>query len=86
MLRHPILMEDNKKRGGDAPVACDLEAGKKYSWCTCGHSENQPFCDGGHKAAESTPNLRFEAEETKTYYICTCKLTKNPPFCDGSHK
>ncbi|MFC4634149.1 CDGSH iron-sulfur domain-containing protein [Dokdonia ponticola] len=78
-------MEDNKKRGGDAPIACDVEAGKKYSWCTCGHSENQPFCDGSHKAAESTPSLRFEATETKTAYLCTCKLTKNPPYCDGSH-
>ncbi len=78
-------MENNKKRGGDAPIACELEAGKKYSWCTCGHSENQPFCDGAHRAAESTPNLRFEATETKTAYLCTCKLTKNPPYCDGSH-
>lgn len=78
-------MENNKKRGGDAPIGCDLVEGKKYSWCTCGHSEGQPFCDGSHNAAESTPNLRFEAQETGTAYLCTCKETKNPPYCDGSH-
>lgn len=25
------------------------EAGKKYSWCTCGKSKSQPLCDGTHK-------------------------------------
>ncbi|WP_339845033.1 MULTISPECIES: CDGSH iron-sulfur domain-containing protein [unclassified Dokdonia] len=79
-------MEDNKKVAGIAPIAVELEEGKKYSWCTCGHSEKQPFCDGGHKGAESTPSLRFEAEKTGTAYLCNCKMTKNPPYCDGSHK
>lgn len=78
-------MENNKKRGGDAPIACELEEGKKYAWCTCGHAAEQPFCDGSHRAAESTPNLRFEATKTDTFYLCTCKETKNPPYCDGSH-
>lgn len=78
-------MEDNKKRAGDAPIKVMLEEGKKYSWCTCGHSDNQPFCNGAHRAAQSTPSLRFEATETKEAYLCTCKLTQNPPYCDGSH-
>jgi len=29
---------ENNIRGGEAPIACQLEADKKYSWCTCGHS------------------------------------------------
>lgn len=78
-------MEDNKKRGGDAPIACELKEGKKYSWCACGHSENQPFCDGSHNEAKSISNMRFEATDTKTAYLCTCKETKNAPYCDGSH-
>ena len=73
-------------QGGTAPVAKVLEANKKYSWCTCGHSSDQPMCDGSHRAAGSTPSLKFSVTEEKEYYLCTCKLTANPPFCDGSHK
>tara|TARA_R110002050_G_scaffold56512_1_gene126937 strand:- start:16924 stop:17154 length:231 start_codon:yes stop_codon:yes gene_type:complete len=68
------------------PIAVDLEKDKKYSWCTCSHSENQPFCDGSHRAAKATPPLTFEVGEAKKAYLCTCKLTSNPPYCDGSHK
>jgi len=68
------------------PIACELEAGKKYAWCTCGLSETQPFCNGAHRAAETTPPLKFEVEDAKKAYLCTCKLTSNPPYCDGSHK
>jgi len=78
-------MEYDNIRGGDAPIACDVVEGKKYRWCTCGHSDNQPFCDGKHNANNGSPNMLFEATETKTAYLCTCKQTKNPPFCDGSH-
>ena len=76
----------NTKRGGDAPVKFELEANKKYSWCTCGHSPEQPFCNGSHREAKSTTPLSFMVEENKTAYLCTCKLTTNPPYCDGSHK
>lgn len=69
-----------------SPIACDLEAGKKYAWCTCGHSETQPFCNGAHRAANATPPLKFEVEENKKAHLCTCKRTSNPPYCDGSHK
>ena len=73
------------KIAGKAPILVHLEAGKKYAWCTCGASTNQPFCDGSHKGGEFTP-LMFEAQETKTAYLCTCKQTANPGFCDGAHK
>jgi len=73
------------KRAGDSPIRIELEAGKKYAWCTCGESANQPFCDGGHKGSEFSP-LMISVEETKTVSLCTCKVTKNPGFCDGSHK
>jgi len=39
---------DLPKRAGDQPQKVTLEAGKKYAWCSCGLSENQPFCDGSH--------------------------------------
>lgn len=67
------------------PIAVELEAGKNYAWCTCGKSDNQPFCNGAHKGSEFKPMV-FKAEETKTAYMCQCKHTANPGFCDGSHK
>jgi len=76
---------DNNIRGGESPIKVDLEAGKKYSWCTCGHSSGQPLCDGSHRANKATAPMTFETEETKEAYLCTCKETKNPPYCDGSH-
>ncbi|QWX85056.1 CDGSH iron-sulfur domain-containing protein [Cellulophaga sp. HaHaR_3_176] len=69
-----------------SPIAVELEKDKNYSWCTCNHSTNQPFCDGSHKAQNATPPMRFSSDEAKTAHLCTCKLTSNPPYCDGSHK
>ncbi|NAS30050.1 CDGSH iron-sulfur domain-containing protein [Flavobacteriaceae bacterium R38] len=76
---------DLPKRAGDAPLAVELEEGKRYSWCTCGLSENQPFCDGKHRGSGMEPKMMI-AEKSGTHYLCTCKLTGNPGFCDGSHK
>ncbi len=67
------------------PAAVQLESGKTYAWCACGHSKKQPFCDGSHKEHGFSP-LVFTAAETKTAYLCQCKHTKTPPFCDGTHK
>ena len=66
------------------PVPVELEAGKKYFFCSCGSSKNQPFCDGAHSGSGFTP-LAFEAEKTGTAYLCQCKRTGNSPYCDGSH-
>jgi len=61
-----------------------LEKGKTYAWCSCGKSDNQPWCNGAHKGSGGSP-IVFIAEETKTVSMCMCKHTKNPPYCDGSH-
>ncbi len=66
------------------PVVGVLKAGEYY-WCTCGHSANQPWCDGSHSGSSFTP-MQVVISEEKRYAMCTCKHTKNPPFCDGSHK
>jgi len=65
------------------PVVMTLEPGTYY-WCSCGLSENQPFCNGAHKGTEFTPNA-FEVTEEKQVALCLCKNTKNAPFCDGTH-
>lgn len=67
-----------------APYATEVEEGKTYYWCTCGHSAKQPMCDGAHKGSEFRA-MPFTAEKTGTAYLCGCKATKTPPYCDGSH-
>ena len=66
-----------------APYVLDLEPGTYY-WCSCGRSNNQPFCDGSHKGSEFTPE-KVEIEEKKKVALCGCKHSKNGAFCDGTH-
>ena len=68
-----------------SPYAVELVQGKKYAWCACGGSSNQPFCDGSHKDTGFSP-VRFDANEDSKVYFCGCKATANQPLCDGSHK
>lgn len=73
----PIIV-DNK------PVKVNLEKGEEYYFCSCGRSNNQPFCDGSHAGTSFKPRP-FTAEESGDAYLCQCKHTANSPFCDGSH-
>ena len=66
-------------------IKVGVEAGKKYFWCSCGLSKNQPFCDGNHKGTGFSPIL-FESKEDKIIGFCGCKHSKNGAICDGSHK
>jgi CDGSH-type Zn-finger protein len=66
-----------------APYALELTPGV-YSWCACGLSQRQPFCDGSHPGTGFRP-VNFEISESTKVWLCGCKHTKNPPFCDGSH-
>nr|XP_022904979.1 CDGSH iron-sulfur domain-containing protein 3, mitochondrial-like [Onthophagus taurus]XP_022912209.1 CDGSH iron-sulfur domain-containing protein 3, mitochondrial-like [Onthophagus taurus] len=71
------------------PFKMRLETEKKYSWCLCGRSKNQPLCDGTHKIPQlkiKQKPIRFQVEKTKDYWLCNCKQTNNRPFCDGTHK
>ncbi|XP_077562776.1 CDGSH iron-sulfur domain-containing protein 3, mitochondrial-like [Haemaphysalis longicornis] len=68
------------------PTFVKLEAGKTYSWCACGLSKKQPFCDGTHKGKElGVGPIRFTVDETKKYLLCRCKQTNNRPYCDLTH-
>ena len=76
----------SKKVAATQPIEVALEKGKKYAFCTCGHSETQPFCDGAHREkAPDYKSFKFEAEKDGKAWLCQCKLTKDQPFCDGSH-
>jgi CDGSH-type Zn-finger protein len=82
---HPKKTEKMEpKIAQKAPCAIDVEAGKNYYWCSCGQSNNQPFCDGSHKGTEFAPMKVSPAESGKVYF-CGCKHSNNKPFCDGAH-
>jgi glutamate synthase domain-containing protein 2/CDGSH-type Zn-finger protein len=66
------------------PGMVDLEEGKQYTWCRCGRSAGQPFCDGSHRGTGITP-LSFTAEESGPAALCRCKASAAAPFCDGTH-
>jgi len=67
-----------------APYKTEVKAGKKYFWCSCGKSENQPFCDGKHKDTGFEPVV-YEAAKDGEVYFCGCKATGKSPLCDGAH-
>ena len=67
-----------------APYAVEVEAGKKYFWCACGLSKNQPFCDGSHAGTGFQP-VAHTPTESGTAYFCGCKHSASAPLCDGSH-
>ncbi|SMF29239.1 Glutamate synthase domain-containing protein 2 [Alteromonadaceae bacterium Bs31] len=77
-MTNPIVA-DNK------PAKINLTKGDDYYFCTCGRSNNQPFCDGSHAGTAFKPK-NFKAEGTGDAYLCQCKHSANAPFCDGSHK
>lgn len=67
-----------------SPCSVQLEAGKNYAWCACGHSTTQPWCDGSHKGTGIKP-LVFKADKGEEAWMCACKQTSAGPRCDGSH-
>tara|TARA_B100001057_G_C22772872_1_gene920336 strand:+ start:719 stop:964 length:246 start_codon:yes stop_codon:yes gene_type:complete len=62
----------------------DVQKGKKYFWCACGLSQNQPFCDGSHKTTGFS-SIPYTATKTGKVHFCGCKNSSKKPLCDGSH-
>nr|XP_042905334.1 CDGSH iron-sulfur domain-containing protein 3, mitochondrial isoform X2 [Parasteatoda tepidariorum] len=68
------------------PTFVKLQKDKTYSWCSCGLSKKQPFCDGSHKNdPKQLKPIRFTVEKDGKYLLCRCKQTNNRPYCDLSH-
>lgn len=62
-----------------------IAEGQSVKWCACGHSKNQPWCDGSHVGTKFEPVV-FTAPESKIYGMCLCKYTNKTAICDGAHK
>jgi CDGSH-type Zn-finger protein len=67
------------------PIKVEVEKGEEYYFCTCGKSDDQPWCDGSHKGGSFKP-LPYTAESDGDVYLCACKHTGSSPHCDGTHK
>lgn len=65
------------------PYIVDVEGGKEYSWCSCGLSRTQPWCDGSHAGTSFEP-LVFEAPISGEFHMCGCKQSDNKPYCFGN--
>lgn len=77
-MNKPIISNNN-------PQKVTLDKDKKYWFCVCGRSQNQPFCDGSHAPTTFRPKA-FTADKDGDAWLCACKHTGNAPFCDGTHK
>lgn len=78
-------MSEKPKIAAGSPIEVQLTAGEEIWFCTCGHSAQQPYCDGSHKGTGFSP-LAFTPEKSGSEWLCRCKKSGNLPFCDGSHK
>jgi len=79
----PIMEETTTPQ--KSPSKIKVKKGKTYSWCVCGLSIKQPFCDGAHRKEGKFRSLKYTATEDQDIFFCVCKKTKKSPFCDGSH-
>ena len=68
------------KIAGKSPAKVELENGKKYAFCTCGESAEQPFCDGAHKGSSFAP-IVFTAEKDETAYPVSYTHLTLPTIC-----
>jgi len=66
------------------PYNVEVEEGKTYTWCACGRSATQPFCDNSHEGSGIEP-VEYVAKESKRISFCGCKSSKAGAICDGSH-
>ena len=55
------------------PITIKVQPGKTYSWCTCGLSATQPFCDNAHRNIEGTPYRSIKVVFDKEEEILFCQ-------------
>ena len=67
----------------EGPYIVQVEAGRRYRWCSCGLSAIQPWCDDAHEGTDYEP-IEFEAPISGEFHMCGCKKSDNKPYCFGS--
>ncbi|MEZ5504548.1 MAG: CDGSH iron-sulfur domain-containing protein [Gammaproteobacteria bacterium] len=71
---------------GTLPAPVRVSKGQTYQWCSCGLSQQQPFCDNSHAGTAFTPVI-FTARKDEIIFFCTCKHSQEGMVCDGrSHQ
>jgi CDGSH-type Zn-finger protein len=73
------------KKDTSGPRTVTLLKGQRLMWCSCGLSDDQPYCDSAHVMTDKLP-FRYYVPEEGPYKLCMCTHTKTPPFCDGTHE
>eukprot|EP01061_Rhynchopus_euleeides_P009748 TRINITY_DN18_c25_g1_i1.p1 TRINITY_DN18_c25_g1~~TRINITY_DN18_c25_g1_i1.p1 ORF type:complete len:526 (+),score=116.09 TRINITY_DN18_c25_g1_i1:112-1689(+) len=73
-----------------SPIVVECTAGTTYFYCTCGLSENQPFCDGSHVGVKDLDGAPYVPEayrpaQSGPVSFCGCRTSKSGAVCDGSH-
>lgn len=85
---------NNPKSPQYGPYLVELKAGKKYSWCSCGESKIQPWCDGSHKNLPQPNNFKpvrfqngFHSHKggNTLAALCGCKHAETAPWCNNTH-
>ena len=66
-------------------IKVEVVEGQDYFWCSCGLSQNQPFCDGSHKGTGFS-SVKYTADRTGLVGFCGCKYSKKGAICDGAHR
>lgn len=67
------------------PFYKELKSGQSVSWCSCGRSKRQPYCDGRSHLGTGFEPLVYRAERDEEVLLCGCKHSRTAPFCDGAH-
>eukprot|EP00095_Tigriopus_kingsejongensis_P001987 snap_masked-scaffold1702_size30647-processed-gene-0.9 protein:Tk01987 transcript:snap_masked-scaffold1702_size30647-processed-gene-0.9-mRNA-1 annotation:"cdgsh iron sulfur domain-containing protein mitochondrial" len=73
------------------PFLVSVKKYQTYTWCGCGLSNQQPFCDDSHRNRYTQKLVRggpvtYIAPRDQDVWFCQCKQTKHRPFCDGTHR
>jgi CDGSH iron-sulfur domain-containing protein 3 len=82
-----IPNEGLPKTAACEPAIIKVQPGKVYSWCTCGLTATEPFCDNTHRNIDGGGyrSIKVVFDKEEEVFFCQCKTTKTPPFCDDSH-